>query len=261
MRQQLNNQQRRAVSMIEVMIVVAVIVLLLALLVPSLRGAREQVRRAVCANNLRQWGVALNMYRQDWHDFLPTEGTYWEIAKSGTWFNVLPPYLGLPAYIDFDRNDDQIRELPNIHVWICPSKNLTKAFKSGSGKNQFHYGMNQVLDGIGTDEDATSTPGFLDGGEGPVHAVTFSQHPRTAFMFDIAPNSPAGTPRDVATDHWRDWRGKRLANFHGDYANFLFVSGVVDHFKTADIVTDGDLRHGEIIWDHPELYWGYSGPK
>ncbi|MBU0717353.1 MAG: DUF1559 domain-containing protein, partial [Planctomycetes bacterium] len=175
---------RPAVSLIEVLVVISIIAFMLALLIPSLSGAREQVGRVLCANNLRQWGNALHYYLEDYNEHLPTEGTYWDLHKPGTWFNVLPPYLNSPPYAEVERIGDQIREFPALHVWICPSKSLTTAYKSASGKNQFHYGMNQVLDGLGTPPAGSEdTPGFPDQGDIPVRASRFMQHPDTVFMF------------------------------------------------------------------------------
>lgn len=246
-----------AVSLTEVMLVGAIIAFMLAMLVPGLGTAREQARRVMCKSNQRSWGVALGSYRNDFNDYIPTEGTYTDLHKPYTWFNALPPYLGLPPYVEFDGANEAIRELPNIHVWICPSKNLTPVYKSSTGKNQFHYGMNQVLDGVGReDHPSRDTPGFLDMGELPIRAHRFYQRPHTVFLFDIAPNSPAGTPRNVANMHQR-WKDRPLGKFHGDYANLLYLDGGVTQCTTDDLVTDRDFRHGKIIWHHPNLYWGY----
>lgn len=250
--------QHRAVTFVEMLTVVAVITLLLALLVPSLSAARERARRMICANNERQWGVALQMYRDDFDGYIPTEGTYWDMYKPYTWFNVLPPYFDAPRYVDVEGQGDAIKEFPAIHVWICPSKNLTDAFKSSSGKNQIHYGMNQVLDGMGDEPDGSDdTPGFFDLGDMPLRASRFAARPNTVFLFDIAPNSPAGSPRQVANERYRSWDGGYVGRFHGNFANFLFLDGHVADFRAEDYFTDGDYEDGDIIWTNPNLYWGY----
>lgn len=252
-----------AFSMVEVLVTISLLVFLLALLMPGLGAARERARRVVCANNLRQWGAAAQYYRDENDDYLPTEGTFLRggIAKPGTWFNELPPLLGLPPYRDFEGAGEAIADLPNIHTWICPSKNRTGAYKSGSGKNQFHYGMNQVLDGLGSLPDGSrDTPGFPDQGEAPVHARMFDKRPNTVFMFDIYSNSMAGTPRSVASVFQRTYQGGYIGEFHGDYANVLFLGGAVGNCVTDDLVTDRDFRRGDVIWTRPELYWGYRPP-
>ena len=263
---------RHAISIIEIMLVVGMLTFLAALLVPGLGAARERTRRAVCMSNLRQWGVAVQFYRDDHCDYLPKEGTYLAtgILKDSAWYNALPPYLGLPPYRDFERlfslQDEEklIRELPDMHVWICPSKNVTGAKRSGSGKNQFHYGMNQVLDGLGSDDSPSrDAPGFPDEGDADrfLAGRLFQPRPNTVFMFDICWNSPAGTPRDVATMYQRNFGARGyIGKFHGDFANVLYLDGHVGHCTTADLVTDRDFRHGQIIWDNPKLYWGYPPP-
>ena len=252
-----------AFSMLELLVVFSIIAFLAALLIPSFGKAREQVRRIVCSNNLRQWGTAVQFYLEDYKERLPTEGTFLHggIMASGTWFNELPGYLGLPAYRDLDGVNDAIRELPNIHAWICPSKNLTEAYKSGSGKNQIHYGMNQVLDGLGKAPDGSrDTPGFPDQGTRFVHATIYRMKPSTVFLFDIAPNSPAGTPRQVATKYQRSYQGSPIGVFHGDFANVLYIDGSVGHCVTDDLVTNRDFRYGDVVWTEPKLYWGYPPP-
>lgn len=238
-----------AITLIEVLVVIAIIVLLVAMLIPSLNAARERVRRVICANNLRQWGTAVQAYRDENFDYLPTEGSYWNLDNPHAWFNALPPYLDLPSYRDLEGAGDAIRAHPNIHVWICPSKNLSSAYKSSTGANQFHYGMNQVLDGMGNAPNGSrDTPGFPEEGDKPLPGRRFSANPTTVFMFDIHGNSPAGSPRSVATA------------FHKDYANVLYLSGGVAHFRKNDFYTGGDYRSGVIVWTHPELYWGYRPP-
>ena len=252
-------RNRAGVSLPEVLVVAAIIAFMLALLVPGLDAAREQARRVMCKSNERSWGVALGAYRNDFNDYIPTEGTYLRggILESATWYNALPPYLGLPPYRDLEGANEAIHELPNIHVWICPAKNLTPVYKSDSGMNQFHYGMNQVLDGLDQpNRPSRDTPGFLDMGKSPIRAHRFYQRPHTVFMFDIAPNSPAGTPRNVANMHQR-WKNRPLGKFHGDYANLLYLDGGVTNCMADDLVTDRDFRYGKILWHHPNLYWGY----
>jgi len=252
---------RRAATLLDMLVVIGIVALMLALLIPSLSHARELSRRIVCANNLRQWGVALQYYRDDHDDYIPTEGTYLDINKPYTWFNELPPYLHAPAYKDVERQGKLIEEFPELHVWICPSKNLTDAYKSRSGQNQFHYGMNLVLDGVGEPKSPSEdVPGFLDEGERPMRGKRFCKHPNTVFMFDIAPNSPNGSQRSVATMYQWRYGGGQLGRFHGDYANILHLDGKVIHCKSDDLVTDRDFRYGDMIWTHPELYWGYVPP-
>jgi len=57
---------RRAFTLIEILIVIAIIAILAAILFPVFASAREKARSATCTSNLRQIGIALAMYRNDY---------------------------------------------------------------------------------------------------------------------------------------------------------------------------------------------------
>jgi type II secretory pathway pseudopilin PulG len=67
-------QRTRASTLIEVLVVVAIIALLVAILLPSLSSARASGRRSVCASNLRQAGLAMLMYMNQYQDRVPRGG-------------------------------------------------------------------------------------------------------------------------------------------------------------------------------------------
>lgn len=63
-------KKRKGFTLIELLVVISIIALLLAILMPSLRRARNSARAVVCQSNLKQWGLIFSMYIDDNQGFL-----------------------------------------------------------------------------------------------------------------------------------------------------------------------------------------------
>ena len=77
--------KRKGFTLIELLVVIAIIALLMAILLPALSRAREQGKRAICLNNVRQLTVSWTMYAQANEDKLVNGGPmYAEACPVGT---------------------------------------------------------------------------------------------------------------------------------------------------------------------------------
>src|SRR5690554_3979400 len=91
-------------TLIELLVVIAIISILAAILFPVFARARENARRVSCTSNLRQIGLGMMMYAQDYDERLPI-WTYvrprpWpaEYSITGTttqflWYFAMLPYV------------------------------------------------------------------------------------------------------------------------------------------------------------------------
>ncbi len=89
----------RGFTLIELLVVIAIIAILIALLLPAVQQAREAARRSSCRNNLKQLGLALHNYHDNFNSF-PMGGVYTP-PVTGTVFGTGPSFfVGLMPYLD-----------------------------------------------------------------------------------------------------------------------------------------------------------------
>jgi len=130
-------------TLIELLVVIAIIAILSAILFPVFARARENARRASCLSNLKQIGLGMMMYSQDYDERLPhyarcgpkTLETGVEGASSAScpggaihyWYNVLHPYI------------------KNTQVFNCPSAQAPTVEYYGQGSAARSYGYNRYI--------------------------------------------------------------------------------------------------------------------
>jgi prepilin-type N-terminal cleavage/methylation domain-containing protein/prepilin-type processing-associated H-X9-DG protein len=104
---------RRAFTLIELLVVIAIIAILAAILFPVFAQAREQARQTVCISNVRQIGLAVRMYVQDYDETMPIFYAYNTETPDGQ-----PARAGDPLH-----KGDEVLILPytkNKDIFKCP---------------------------------------------------------------------------------------------------------------------------------------------
>lgn len=128
--------RRRGFTLIELLVVIAIIAILAAILFPVFSRAREQARKTACLSNMKQVGLALAMYTQDWDENLPLFPCACGPARPGGETGVCI-FAKLQPYIK------------NMKVYICPSLGDTPTGQETCGKNpeigRLHYGANRAI--------------------------------------------------------------------------------------------------------------------
>ena len=144
-------RQRRGAgfTLVELLVVIGIIALLISILLPALGRARESARSVKCLSNLRQLGLAIQMYQNEFKAQIPCQwslsGSYAH-GRGHTWVNILidRKYLRTETCPwDGNNTGNEVNHPPmNSGVFYCPSGDLDLATNSAafSGNLKTAYG-------------------------------------------------------------------------------------------------------------------------
>jgi prepilin-type N-terminal cleavage/methylation domain-containing protein len=263
----MKNRGKGAFTLIELLVVIAIIAILAAMLLPALAKAKEAGNRSACASNMRQWGIALTMYLNDYAQDFPAakipngtpdspagyneddpEWSDFPIFHAagqgdGVWYNALPPYIASQPLWQIAANPTGF--VLGKKIYDCPTA-AENPPQLGSNRVVFNYGMNYKgnywLPGINYSTNFSANM--------VLHPSAF------VFLSDVRANS-SETPfyntnptNEIGPSHcWVTQLGSR----HTAGANLCFLDDHVSYYKYAYvcsnlITTAGDPGNPDINW-------------
>lgn len=118
---------RAGFTLVELLVVIAIIAVLAALLLPSLAGAKSAALSTACKNNLRQIGIALNLYTQENRHYPPS-------FYRDTAVNTFITY-GWPAHLLENTSS-------NTAVFRCPARGQEFAWPAAQSRLGYPFPFN-----------------------------------------------------------------------------------------------------------------------
>jgi prepilin-type N-terminal cleavage/methylation domain-containing protein/prepilin-type processing-associated H-X9-DG protein len=281
-------KRNRAFTLIELLVVIAIIGILASLLLPVLAKAKASAQKAVCLSNLKQWGVALNLYLNDADGVLPdtkiANGTppnpinysedmpKWsdlvDFAHFGqgysAWFNVLPRYIGASPLWKYAVNSSAQVNIANYNsgknIFHCPTalaQPLDAFYSQNADAICFQYGMNskgREFNGNGV-TGSTNYPVKMAQVRNASAFVMFSDN-RV-----LATDKPAWYNGSDALGSPQNYTS-RFSLRHNNGGNIVFSDGHAEYFP-YDYVCINGTPYGQsgkpCDPGRPDIHWTHDG--
>ena len=154
--------KRNAFTLIELLVVIAIIAILAAILFPVFAQAREKARQTSCMSNMKQLGIAVLSYTQDYDETLPmmTHGSPWGPLLWSSSL-VVGPYI------------------KSAGVFVCPDDAFTANYNNATWFNGLPavHPMSYVVNAIIPDPGYSwRTWGGVSGPQGPFAYTSNAPH-------------------------------------------------------------------------------------
>jgi prepilin-type N-terminal cleavage/methylation domain-containing protein/prepilin-type processing-associated H-X9-DG protein len=235
----LNVRQNRGFTLIELLVVIAIIAILASILFPVFARARDNARRSSCSSNLKQIGLGLLQYTQDYDETLPP--SYNTSAGNP---------LGLDTWMDMT-----YAYVKSTQLYFCPSDGATP-----SDANRFRTSTASVLGttghraSYGINEAYYNSPEFMGPSSEPNSQVTLArlQAPTTTVWIAESFGLPTLDKVGYFQFYWGDGQtptvyeasprymtipgnGTGVSEPHLETTNVLFCDGHVKSMKLSQL--------------------------
>jgi prepilin-type N-terminal cleavage/methylation domain-containing protein/prepilin-type processing-associated H-X9-DG protein len=143
-------------TLIELLVVIAIIALLAAILFPVFARARENARKSSCQNNLKQIGIGLTQYLQDYDESMPAQQR--DVGNNGQDVNTYASGTTDNSGTASVQGNNWIKNVqPYVKSWqtfTCPSANASTGYPPTGNSN-----TNYLANGVAfSDPSSTAAP-------------------------------------------------------------------------------------------------------
>jgi prepilin-type N-terminal cleavage/methylation domain-containing protein/prepilin-type processing-associated H-X9-DG protein len=289
-------QVHRGFTLIELLVVIAIIAILAAILFPVFASAREKARQTTCSSNLRQIGLAILQYDEDYDERFPWASNWGDPYDSnttnGTWVLLVGPYVktngvfhcpddtgkgigtwaGLPVSYSANAYSDYVAETgyadtslgpmgflnpPVSNNEVTPTSSIKPNVCGGVLLAQVGLPSSTILIGENWDSDAEKT----SDGDGNMSGVV-SQNQFGRYYPGIG--IPCGTAALASRPPNSNGANGGTSAHHGEsaglandgFSNFLFCDGHVKGMKPYLTNPDCSANSGSN-WDANNMWNAY----
>jgi len=214
--------RRSAFTLVELLVVIAIVGVLVALLLPAVQAARGAARRAQCANNMRQIGLAIHQYADVHQGRFP--GMWHEQEISTSWIFTLAPHL---------ESVDEIRLCPDDLKRIERESNRLTSY----AMNGYLRKPTQTEQFVNPETVADFASKLHDLPETHKTIVAFEAEQAVDLNFDHVHSPEWFTEAyPTAKERWEQIQKEVATNRHvGDVANYLYADGHVEAIAASQI--------------------------
>ena len=225
-------------TLIELLTVIAIIGILAAIIIPVVGKVRQSAHRSGCANNLRQVGVAIQLYVADHKNWLPggyqqtgqwnLYGLQRTIGPRG-WQEAGKPTQDLAAQLFPYLNKslpDANGELQRTKALLCPGNPLAvETFESSSPASSYYAGI-----GVKLNDGTTARPFGRPQGTRAPRMSDIARPAQAIAMFDY----DAWFLAEIGESVVQGSVPASSKEVHGSVRNFLYLDGHVNALPASE---------------------------
>lgn len=234
-------RKSKAFTLIELLVVIAIIAILMAILMPTMHRAREQGKRMVCMNNLKQLSLSWIMYADDNDDKIVNGATgYSDVVTS--WGDHEDELAWIDGYHpdDYDLAMEDVRRgalwpfVKNEKIYRCPTARRQEAFTYS-----IMFSMNAV--------NHSWSQGLRNG-----HVKLRSKIKQPAKRLVFIDEGHMTSDAYAVYCHQESWFDSPPVR-HGDGSTISFADGHAEHWKWKGTDTISHARDEEM--SGPQVGW------